>query len=286
MKMKIKNILIVLAVCSAIFACSEDEIKTYDGKDFIYFGNRVDSTVGVVHWDTLASFNFFFEPTVDEKIIEVKVTRGGISDEDKEFLIDVEVLSGTEGSDFEVSRTHVMPAGKSSVYIPVKVYKTAALENKTFEIDLHLRPNENFALALPEIYQSGDTIQRATMRVKFENVLSAPEVWNAAGRQPYIGYFSQAKFNEFTNLFGLTIDDWTNTQSKLFRNWNNYCIAFISHLNDKISQGPDVALKDPDAQSWRGYMYFPGYEWYGVIYAPAAMIPDDFPTTPEWEGNE
>ena len=280
--MKIKNILIVAGVCAAFSACSEDELKTYDGKDFIYFGNRI--VLESVYWDTVKTFNFFFEPDMDEAVLDVKVSRGGMApaDEDKEFIVEIDILSGQEGRDFDVDRVHVMPKGRSYMNIPVKLYRSDALEDNTFEFDITLLPNENFTLDLPEVYQSGDTIQRTTMRISYSNLLLAPTIWKQ--REATIGYFSRAKFDEFTSLFGLTIDDWTDTKGKFIQNWNNYINAFAAYLNSKIAEGPDVAVKDPDKSSWRGYMTLPRNEYDGMVQILPVEIPDYFPTTNEWEG--
>lgn len=279
-----KILLFILALLPLMPSCAEDEIKTYDARDFIYFSSR--TYISSVVYDTLQTFNFFFAPGVEDTTLNLKVSCGGIvPDRDREFQVEVEVISGTEGSEFEIGRTHIMPANASQANIPIRLHSTDALEGNMFEIKVTLLPNENFTLAMPEVYQNQDTIQRTTMAVQFMNKLEIPAYWDTY--ETYIGYFSEAKFNKFNELYGFTIDDWIDSTSKLRKYLlDTYIIAFVNYLNAEIAKGPEYAIKDPDAQSMRGYMYVPGYEYYGVVLVPPVVVPEEFPTTPEWEGTE
>jgi len=275
-----KFLFLYIAASFVLTACSEDEIKTYDAKDFIYYSNRyVNQTV---YWDTMTTFNFFFTPGLMDTLIQIEVTSGGIvPDRDRVFLVDVQATGGAvSGVDYEVDEQQIMPAGSNTGYVKVKLNKTDKLEGNTYSLKVNLKENENFGLDLPVVYHNGDTIQRTSWKIDYLAELAEPPFY-ATLRGRYLGYWSILKFNTMNELLGLTIDDWTDTNSQFYKNDRNYCIVFGNYLNRKIAEGPDAAIKDPDAKSERGYMTITGFAYFGV---PPTVVPADFPTTPEWEG--
>ncbi len=288
---KMKKLIFLLAIipCS-LLSCSENEIKTYDGRDFIYFGSQADPYDGAAIWDSLTTFNFMFYPGVNDTLISLKVSAGGmIPGHDRKFLIESQVEGdAVEGLDFELPQEQVIPAGKNSAYIRVNLLRRAEMEGKAFTVRVSLKPNENFTTNLPwVINRNADTISRQRMAVKCMNELAAPTLF--VERDFIHGYWSIAKFNAMNELWGTTLEDWLDLDpdpyinSKVELNYNNYMIVFANHLNRKIAEGDDAAIKDPAAESTRGYMSIPGFGYYGIS---PTVVPGYFPTTPEWEGEE
>ncbi|MCD8186395.1 MAG: hypothetical protein LUD68_08110 [Rikenellaceae bacterium] len=69
-----KFILLLTAPFILMYACSEDEFDTYDGKDFIYFSKRTEYAID--YWDTLKTFNFFFHADVTDTLFAIPVSTG------------------------------------------------------------------------------------------------------------------------------------------------------------------------------------------------------------------
>ncbi|NDV64983.1 DUF4843 domain-containing protein [Bacteroides sp. 224] len=272
----------ILAASFAFIACSEDEIKTYDGRNFIYFSD--DKVNTVVVWDTLQTYNFFFNPGVEETTLYIKVKAGGmIPNEDRTFIVDVKSENATLGVDYSVEREQIMPAGKSTAEIAVKLFKTAELEGNTYTLDFTLEPNENFTNDLPVVYHKQDTISRQHFRVKFLAELDTPPLWSM--REFIIGYWSIEKFNELNRICGITIENWLSDKTdpkSVSVNFNNYCIVFANYLNSRIATGKDTAIKDLHKDSDRGYMTIIG----GQMGIPAVTIPTIFPDADGWKGNQ
>lgn len=283
-----KNLLTVLAIAATLFACKEDEIKTYDGREFIYFGsNRYDN--GQIYWPDSTMYNFFFLP-VPDTTIRIPVFCGGtVADVDREFAFDVEVLAGTPGADFIIPGQHIMPAGSSVGYIPVKLINTEALEGNKFGVKLTLKANENFATNMLEIYENSlrDTIDRLTYKVEWDLKVSQPAGWavvsvRTAPHGP-IGPFTLAKYTLLTNRYEIKPSQWANPATLVKfstpATGNPYLIDFANYLMDQIRNGPEAAIKDPDSTdpNSKGYMTIPGGR--GV---PEVTIPNDFPVVPGW----
>lgn len=284
-----KKFIFILAaiVFYSLLSCSEDKIDTYHGEDFIYFSDSVGNNGLSYYWKSSRTFNFFFT-TAQEASIALPVSAGGmVSESDRTFLVEPEVDGdAVEGLDFELSREQIMPAKKSKTNVYVKLKRRAEMEGKTFTVKVHLKPNENFTTNFPVgIDLNNDTVSRKVMDVICQAELTAPAYYNS--NKSYIGYWSVLKFNTMNEVLDLTLDDWLDAGNKkgiLYgTNFNNYMNVFGNYLNRKISEGPDAAIKDPDAQSTRGYMTMPGFPYFGI---PTVVIPANFPTTPEWKGNQ
>lgn len=287
-----KKLIFLLAIIPCcILSCSEDEIKTYDGRDFIYFGNRVDPyNSSIIHWDSLTTFNFMFNPGINDTLIPLKVSAGGIiHDYDRKFIV-TSLVEGdaVEGLDYEISDEQVMPAGQSFAYVKVRLLRRAEMEGKTFTVNVSLKSNEHFSTNLPwAIDGNADTVSRHHMSVRCQAELAPPQLYT--DRSFVHGYWSVAKFNAMNELWGTTLEDWLDNDpdpyinSKVEANYDNYMIVFGHYLNRKIAEGPDAAIKDPAKESTRGYMSIPGYSYFGI---PSTIVPGNFPTTPEWEGNQ
>ena len=278
-----KKLLYFIIGSLAFFACSEDEIRTYDAENFIYFSNRINPADGSAIWDSMKEYNFFFEMGVEERIFEIQVTAGGaIVDRDRVFRIGVESEGGVEGVDFDVAREHIMPAGEIYAFIPITLYKTPELEGQTYSLIINLLPSDDFSLKLSPVFNRTDTIDRTRMRLDYRAELSAPPFWTQ--QKNMIGYFSVAKYNEINNLVGFTLEDWLaagTAGAVVSGQMTNWLAAFSNHLNYQISLGPDEAIKDMHPESDRGYMTFPGFPAMNI---PGAIIPADWPTVPGWVG--
>jgi hypothetical protein len=277
-----KNILIAMAAAMLVFACREDGIKSWDGRDFIYFGTS--GSGNATNWADSVMFNFFFNPVADTTIHVPVFCGGSIADHDREYLVDVEVLGGTAGEDFVIPARPVMPAGSAKTTLPVKLLSTDALEGNKFGVKLTLRANDNFHLDMPEIYERGDTLRRLTFRVEWDNMVSEPPTWRVISSS--MGPFTYAKYALLTTRYGITPQGWStfppNSSSFKFMTpamGNPYLVDFSNYLRDQINLGPEAAIKDPDPLSTRGYMTIPGNS-----SVPKVTIPDDFPTVEGWTG--
>jgi len=271
---------------------------TYDGEPFIYFPytfSIYQPDAPFVVQDSVVSYNFFIlnNASADYAWFDVPVRRGGRIDAEKDFLIDIEVLSGAEGVDFEIERRHTFLANSNSATIAVRAINTPQLParpyNDPVKFIIHLRENRNFTLNMPEAQKGRETLSRTQISVEIANTLAEPWLWAMMGRAA-LGYFSAAKFDLINELFGLAVDDWggsntTGPSNPSFSgNLNGAMNAFASYLNERIALGPEYAVKDMSPLSDRGYMNMPGETRPMVAAVTPVVIPTEWPAVPGWVG--
>ncbi|MDL2319994.1 DUF4843 domain-containing protein [Alistipes sp. OttesenSCG-928-B03] len=277
--MRTKKIFAVAAamlVGLSFFACSEDEITTYRVDDYIYFGHRIANKSEV--WDNEQTFNFAHaRPGLTDTTIYYRVNTGGfVTDYDRTFHVRT-VSSGTQGVNFDpIDREQTVPAGKNYGLIPVRIYYSPELEDNTFTIRMDLEPSDDFPRVMPTYQVTTNTpaVNREHFTLHYTSELTAPPLYESY-MVSCIGYWSPAKFNKMNEVWGTTMVDWLDEESKLTLNIKIYLAVFANYLKARIAEGPDAAIKDPSPESTRGYMTLKGS---APLEIPSVTIPGDFPS--------
>jgi len=214
MKIYIKTILITCTLAIAFFACEQDEIDTYNGKDLVYFqwakdgGNnyeeaRLDST----------SFSFAFElPALTDSVYNIPVkTQGFISNQDRSFLVKIgENSEATQGSHFDLPDNFVIPANSEIGSIPLTLYRSADLKTDILSLELELIPNENFNTDLigdDKSSNSNKVLSYNTFELTFSDMLTQPNYWNSLPVY-YLGDFSVKKMYVFAEVNNIPVPNW------------------------------------------------------------------------------
>ena len=122
MKNILRNSFIVALAAFSFVACQEDEIEKYSGPDAVNL---------LISGRDSAEFSFLtVDPKMEEYVFNVDVNiQTVIADYDRTVIIGVgERTTGVLGTNFEVADQVVIPAGETSVVLPVKVFKQGLVD--------------------------------------------------------------------------------------------------------------------------------------------------------------
>lgn len=236
MKNILKSGLLLLALHSTFVACQEDEIETYHGPDAVnLLVNSRDS----------AEFSFLnAAPSLEEYVFEVEVQIQTVS-QDRDRVVNLGIGSrttGVLGTNFEVAKSVTIPAGETSVVLPVKVFKAGLKDVEGGLVaDIAVEPSADFVAGV-----------HGKMKLMFSG--DFPKEWYSStgdvGAIPYFwGKCTKAKYEFVYNYIG-TID------LKKWANWDyTPIIAMQGELNaelDRIAAETGERVKDDDGSD----MYF------------------------------
>lgn len=236
MKNILKSGLLLLALHFIFVACQEDEIETYHGPDAVnLLVQRKDS----------AEFSFLnAAPSLQEYIFEIEVQIQTIV-QDRDRVVNLGLgdrTTGKLGTNFEVAKSVTIPAGETTVILPVKVFKEG------------LKDIEGGLVADIVVEPSVDFIAGVYGKMKLAFSGDFPKDWYSStgdvGAIPYFwGKCTKAKYEFVYNYIG-TID------LKQWANWDyTPIIAMQGELNaelDRIAAETGERVKDDDGSD----MYF------------------------------
>lgn len=200
-----------------IAGCNEDEIETYSGPDAVNLQiQRKDS----------AEFSFLtVDPLIEEYTFNVEVRIQSVMQE-RERVVNIglgERTTGEQHVNFEVADKVTIPAGETSVILPVKVFKKGLVDIEGGLVaDIKVLPSVDF---IPGVY--------GKMKLAFSG--DFPKDWYSSSGDvaaiPYmIGKCTKAKY-QFVFEHLKTID------LVAYASWNYApIIALRDELNNKLDQ--------------------------------------------------
>lgn len=209
--MKIQYILLV-AISFAFFACSEDDLKTYNSEHYVFFTTKdgVDTT----------KFSFTHFPLEEEHIVQFEINLiGDPLDEDTEYSLCVIDSLTTVKKDQYKMLSPVFRAGQTKDTLEVTLVKTDDLENDVTLV-LALNANDHFEPGLAGMRQ---------VKVTFNNVFSKPLWWKGKIQTLYLGTFSKKKFEEFVKYTG--VSDLTGVDMSVVRMLSLEFKAYVEEKN-------------------------------------------------------
>lgn len=170
--MKKKHIIhsaaLLLGLCLA--GCKESLPDNFGAIEGIYFYNQLTDRTVV----DSAAYTFIYE---DADVLEVPVRLqlvGRAAAQPRAVDVRVTSQDAEEGTDYTLGGEAVLPAGSVSFDYVVTLKRTDILKEKTKNLLLELRANENFIIPFTSQVQSGgDTVSAVTFKINFGPVHGA-----------------------------------------------------------------------------------------------------------------
>lgn len=209
------SLLVILLLAS----CSESEVPLYDGAEGIYFNNR--TATQVLQDSTEFSFIYY---DFDYTDISVKVqTYGRTKDYDRPFSMTVSSADATEGIDYEILSQTIIPAGKSSQDIVVRLHKTAQLNTSVLSIDFTIKANEHFTTDFPGTLN---------YRILFSNQYNVPP---AGWQTMFGGTFKAEKLDLLVAQFPeIPRQDYNTVGAITLAKWSYMQLTITNYISQQI----------------------------------------------------
>lgn len=189
-EMKIKET--IFAVCAAflICSCAEDEIKPYQGDQYIYFSQLMDKE------ETEVSESFNNYPTSNEITVKIGLALIGNPFEQAApyKVIVVDTATTAQAKNYALPVTTEFKAGVAKDTLELKLIKTDDLKENV-KLCLQLMPNEYFG---------GSMKQYERIMVVFNNVVSQPLWWTKDVTKIYLGTYSRTKYEALVTYTGVS----------------------------------------------------------------------------------
>ncbi|WP_167015144.1 DUF4843 domain-containing protein [Chitinophaga sp. Cy-1792] len=191
MKKIITGLFIIIAGCLFVISCKREDIPAYNSTNDVYFSITSNSIPKDTSFVTFAYTPFTTDTTVN---FLIRVT-GPASKQDRAFNLQIADTVGNpakRGIHYDMPSSLVMPAGKLSVYIPIRFYKTKEMATQTYVLDMHLLPNENFTTSLKAaVVDKAQGITKNVLRhvITIDDRLAQPAGW----ADIYFGKYSKEK---------------------------------------------------------------------------------------------
>jgi hypothetical protein len=188
--MKIYAIILTCAVALWLTGCQEEEIKVYDGENYIQFVKNpdVDST-------TVA---FLFSPGATELGSSLIVRMAGVGypvETPYKIVVDRELSTAIEGTHFKLPEKTAFRPGAMRDTTVVTFYRVPEMKTTSFRLVLRLEANETFT--------PGQHLYRYQTLVVNDKI-SRPTWWERDGdiEWYYLGEYSDKKFEYFLESSG------------------------------------------------------------------------------------
>ena len=179
-----KNIFLIAIILCSIFACNEEDFKTYHGGNFISFLSdyKTDSVI--------TSFFYYYNASEINLPIVVQLSATPLK-EDKKFKISVlEEETNAPASNYKIEPEYVFHKNKILDTIRIQLIKTEdnILQTKAFRLVLQIEENESF--------KPGQS-QLCRKKIIFSDLIAQPEWWDDIVTEAYLGIYSDLKYQEF-----------------------------------------------------------------------------------------
>lgn len=244
-----KYIIFIMAMCMCLYACQEDEVDTYQGRNGIYFATR--TAYGQTEYNNTTRFSFAFAP-VPDTVIRISVRGYGETVAyDRKFGVTVTGRNAVEGVNYEVLTDELVFKADSIVaYVPVRIYREGCKDTALY-VDLQLESNESFTTDIPFKLSGRDTIDVTHHVLVFTDKLEKPEAWSG------LGYWSEAKFYFINQEMGIKAEDWydSSKEDEMFKKMLGIGTYMVNYLNLYVEKD-DYANMPKDPRGPRGYMTF------------------------------
>lgn len=236
--------ILVLSMVAGIFcACKKQQLLTYNAPDNIYFFYKRSN----LRLDSL-DFSFAYSPlSVKDSIVKVPfAVTGTPSAADREFIVTVAAGSTAKaGVNFVLPEKFVLGAGKLIDSFPVKVIRTADLQQNKLSFSLNLVANNNFHTDIKSITGTLDSINTLAFKINISDVLTQGNFWTGIFNT-YFGAFSIKKLRLINQVAGMPLD-YVNTgiyDLNLNARCAGWAITMSRYLKDQQKAGNPVYEDD------------------------------------------
>jgi len=192
------NLILLFAI--SITSCTNEDIKTYQATDNIYFSPAVFPTALNGPLVDKSALSFAYDPlSVTKRVFKIPFrVQGNSSAEDRLVSVVADASStAVAGVHYELPSQVVMRAGKVVDTLSVTLFRTPDMKTTTFTLKLNLQENEFFKTQMTSRENPG--LRYVSYTLSFDDILTAPKGWFV----PVLGVFSVKKFYLMTSLLGL-----------------------------------------------------------------------------------
>lgn len=256
--MKKKHIIhsaaLLLGLCLA--GCKESLPDNFGAIEGIYFYNQLTDRTVV----DSAAYTFIYE---DADVLEVPVRLqlvGRAAAQPRAVDVRVTSQDAEEGTDYTLGGEAVLPAGSVSFDYVVTLKRTDILKEKTKNLLLELRANENFIIPFTSQVQSGgDTVSAVTFKINFSDQFTAPP---AGWRSLFVGPFSQQKFELICDVMEIPRADFNEVGKITNAKWLYIESRMINYVRDQeklkageslMTNGLSTRTATPAILIWKEY---------------------------------
>lgn len=178
-KYQLKYVLALLVSAFVWLGCQEEVVETFDSESSLFFYEGEYNLSGDPQYGEF-SYSFFYAEsgtTRDSVWVDVRLTGLPVDEDRRISLVQLESEEEEEEVEVAVSGNHfvafddpelqellVMPAGATSVLIPVVINKTADMETDEFTLEFGFESNDFFVSGLKE--QASFVITMTALAVK------------------------------------------------------------------------------------------------------------------------
>ena len=175
-----KKYILIIAAIIGLSSCAEDEIKSYDSENYLYFSQLMGMTTD--HMEM--SFNNY--PLADELTVKIGVSLVGkpVSKPTPYVVKVVNKETTADAKNYQLPETVYFGTGLASDTLEVKLIKTDDLKENV-KLCLQLVPNEYFNVGMTQYEQ---------ITIVFNNVISKPVWWTKDIEKFYLGNYSRTKY--------------------------------------------------------------------------------------------
>lgn len=235
-----KLLFIFIAFTALMTGCKKASIKTYEGKDAIYFLLPFASV------NPADSMNISFAlggPNLTDSILKIPVRISG-SPVSIERLFQIKY----EDSSTAIKGVHYVEPSRTAVAgnavtdtIMLKVRRTEEMKTQSFVLYLTLVDNNNFVTPIKsKVLNSltGQVLHYTQMKIIINDILAKPQYWLDA----YLGTFSRKKVYLMSQVLGISVESIAlNKDIGTEQFWGKYMKLY---LEDQKANGTPVYEED------------------------------------------
>lgn len=207
-----------LPLASCLITSCENDPYMYQGTDAVWLSGDAQQSATT---DSVL-FSFKANGDITEATMNLIVTlAGNTSDKDRAFKLEVVGdETNVSAADYEIGNT-ILPAGKRSVTIPVKIKRNIS------DVDLTKRMAKLTLKVVPTDELIAGITERNKYAIVWCDYLIKPDWWDRT-IEYYIGAFTQARYKfilDFSGMTSFVFDDYAaifGFQAKLINLLNEY----------------------------------------------------------------
>ncbi|MDR0506405.1 MAG: DUF4843 domain-containing protein [Dysgonamonadaceae bacterium] len=224
-----KYIYIIITIFVSLFySCQYEALPTYSGTDQIYFSYSDSLRDGSIYGADSLLVQFGYDAVIkSDSIVGIGVNvMGNVVNYDRRvsFIMIDSTSTAIRGKDVELlPDLSLIPAGKNTGKIYIKLYNTENLKGKSLMVSLRLIENEYFKtdyrLTPVDYINSEGKIVSTEYRVRFDNSSEKPNMWANPSTSIYFdmvfGTYSRVKFTLMCQILpGCTREYFTYGQNE------------------------------------------------------------------------
>lgn len=236
----------MLLISGFCLSSCEKELKTYDGKEGIYFLYAVESRfvngVSTISDFTPMSFGASLPSVTDSVMILPVRTMGTISNVDRSYTLKIaDTSTAKEGVHFDfVSKNFSIKAGKRDDTVKVRFKRVKEMRDTSFSLVLVLESNDHFSTTMTSKVVNASTGEKRSFishRLTVTDKLNKPARWLDA----YLGTFSAKKLLLICSQQNISPSYWDNAAIAEISYWGRFTQRY---LNDMKAAGTPVMEED------------------------------------------